>query len=99
MTSAISLMTSLYKLDRSEFTVRDVLTLYAIITNKGCSGLELAKKLGYPARSGVQDSLKRLQRTGMIVDHRQDQRRTSSCSFHATDEGRKFWNGLLTAGE
>lgn len=60
----------LRKIDNNGLKCRDIVVLYAIWVQPGMMGLEVAKKLGYASRSHIQDSLKRLEMGGHIVDRR-----------------------------
>lgn len=62
----------LRKLEQAKLKLRDIIVLYAIGKNPGIMGQELAKKLGYPSRSSVQDSLNRLLRYGYVEDRRRE---------------------------
>jgi len=97
--NTIALLTALYRIDHSPFSIRDIMTLYTIITHPGCSGQEVCKLLGFPHRSAVQCALPRLIQEGLIEDRRTDVRKTVATVLHVTDKGRKFWTSLITAGE
>lgn len=68
--TSMDFLKRMHALDRSGLTPRDILLLWAIRTQPGMMGLELAKKLGYKSRSSVQDGIGRLIDRGYIEDRR-----------------------------
>ncbi len=70
MTLPIPFLMALHKIERAKLTARDIILLTAIQGTPGIMGRELALKIGLPSRSGVQYSIPRLVRMGLIEDRR-----------------------------
>lgn len=70
MTATIDFMVRLKKIDNAALTSRCVMVMWALKTEGGMMGQELAHKLGYKTRSNVQDSIKTLIAAGYIEDRR-----------------------------
>jgi DNA-binding MarR family transcriptional regulator len=96
ITPQTAYLISLLKIDKAKMKARDVVILYTIITHPGISGIEVAHKLGIPERSHIQNALFKMEKMGLIEDHRPDHRRRKAnpAIFHATIAGLTLWDSL-----
>lgn len=96
---AVDFMVRLKLMDRSLVTTRDAICLWAIKSNPGTAGRELALKLGYAARSSIEFNVARLVRLGYIQDRRENvdplKPRLTPNSFYITPDGDAFLDELL----
>lgn len=84
----------LRKVDLRGLTVRDVLVLYVILGNPGCSGIDVSNKLGIKDRSAISSNLQRLAREGYIEDRRTERRKAVSAMLYVLPRGEEFWNEI-----
>ncbi len=84
----------LRKVDLKGLTVRDVLVLYAVMTNPGASGMEITTKLGIKERSLISSNLSRLERHGFIEDRRSDRLKAVPGMLYVLPAGLEFWNEI-----
>lgn len=87
-------LVNLRKIDKRSLTVRDILILYVIIENPGCSGVEITNKLGIKDRSAIASNLRRLEREGYIEDRREKRTKAISAILHVMPAGTEFWNEI-----
>lgn len=90
----VTFLAKLRKIDLRILTVRDVLVLYVIIENAGCSGIEISNKLGIKDRSSIASNINRLMREGYIEDHRKERRKANPAILHVTPRGLEFWDEI-----
>lgn len=90
----LDFLVKLRKIDKRVLTVRDVLVLYTVIQQPGCSGVEISTKLGLPDRSSIATHVMRLEREGYIVDHRESRTKANPAMFHPTPKGLEFWEEI-----
>ena len=90
----VDFLVRLRRIDKRTLTVRDILVLYAIIENPGCSGMDIINKLGLTDRSSIASNLLRLEREGYIEDRREIRRKAHPAIYHPLDAGLKFWNDI-----
>ena len=96
MTPLSAYLVSLYRIDQADLKARDVIILYAVISNPGIHGKDLAHKLGIPERSHIQHAIIKLEKMGLIEDRR---RPGTRCRFnpailHPTPKGQALWDEL-----
>lgn len=90
----VDLLVRFRKIDKAGLTVRDMLLLYAIISNPGMNGHEVAKLIGIPDRSSVQLCLRRLIKHRFIEDRRVDDAKGIPNILHPLPAGIEFWNEI-----
>jgi DNA-binding MarR family transcriptional regulator len=91
---AVEFLLTLHKMDKQQTTTRDVILLYAIMTNPGCNGQEIARKIGIAERSSIQFNIDRLMRHGFVEDRRTEIKKTIPNRLYATPAGLAFWNEI-----
>jgi DNA-binding MarR family transcriptional regulator len=80
--------------DKRGLTLRDILVLYAVMTNPGISGVEIMNKIGLENRSGVQTNIMRLLREGYMEDRRIRHRKAEPVRLYILPLGTEFWNQI-----
>lgn len=84
----------LRKIDLRGLTAKDVLVLYCIMQNPGCSGIDVSTRLGIKDRSSIASNLHRLERHGFIEDRRTEFRKAVPAIFHPLKAGLEFWDEI-----
>lgn len=84
----------LRKIDRRGLTAKDVLVLFCIMNNPGCSGIDVSTKLGIKDRSSIASNIHRLERHCFIEDRRKEFRKAVPAILHALTGGVEFWNEI-----
>jgi DNA-binding MarR family transcriptional regulator len=84
----------LKKIDRLGMTIREVLTIYAVIHKPGMNGMELIDVLNIKFRSSVQASIRRLVDQGYIADRRTETGTGKASNLQPTEKGIAFWNEI-----
>lgn len=90
----VGMLVRFRKIDKAGLTVRDMLLLYAIISNPSVNGWEAAKLIGIPDRSSVQLCLARLMKRGFIEDRRDAEAKGVPNILHPLPAGIEFWNEI-----
>lgn len=91
---AVDMLLKMRRIDKTGLTVRDIMLLYAIISNPGISGWDAGKMIGIQARSSVQTGLARMIKRGLIEDRRESEGKGIPNILHALPAGIEFWNNL-----
>lgn len=91
----VNFMFQMRTLERAGMSPRDVLILWAVKTNPGIMGRELAIKLGYASRSNIHKGVERFLERGFIVDHRKIAGPHTPNDFHITEAGNAFLDNLI----
>jgi DNA-binding MarR family transcriptional regulator len=83
-------------IDKADLKARDVIILYAVITNPGIHGKDLAHKLGIVNRSNIQHAIYKLEAVGLIEDRREVRSRSkfNPAILHPTAKGIELWDSL-----
>lgn len=84
----------LRKIDKRGLTAKDVLVLFCIMNNPGCSGIEVSTKLGIKDRSSIASNIHRLERHGFIEDRREEYRKAVPAILHPLPAGLAFWDEI-----
>jgi len=92
--ATVEFLVRLKKIDKRGLTCRDVLVIYTIIHNPGCSGVELADKIGAGTHSNIVSNIRRLIRVGFMEDRRKEFKKAQPSSLHILPAGVEFWNEL-----
>jgi len=87
----------LRKIDEKKLKLRDTMVLWAVARHHGLMGQEIAKKLGYPSRSHIQDGIRRLLEQGLIEDRRREKNQQTPNQLYITDAGTAFLNETVPA--
>lgn len=90
MSPTVDFMTRLRKIDAAHLKIRDTMVLWVIAREHGTMGLEVAKKLGYPSRSHIQDGIRRLIDCGFVEDRRPQRNQQTPNELYATEAGNLF---------
>lgn len=84
----------LRKIDLRGLTAKDILVLYCIMGDPGCSGIDVSTKLGIKDRSSIASNLHRLERHGFIEDQRVERRKAVPSIFYVLPAGVAFWDEI-----
>lgn len=91
----LDFMVRLRKIDGAHLAARDPILLWAIKTDAGMMGRELAMKLGYKSRSNIQVHVNRLIRVGFVEDRRPAEDNRTPNDLHITPAGEAFLADLV----
>lgn len=94
MCDDLSFLGKLRILDDHSLSVRDAGVLHAVIENPGKCGDDIRKILGFPNRSKVNTNFLRLQRFGLLVDERLEQKQAVPSKYYATEKGATLWKTI-----
>ena len=84
----------LKKIDKLSLTCRDVISLFFVMGNPGCNGVEMAKFCGVTHRASIVLNLKRLLAAGFIEDRRIKTGKAYQNRLYVTQAGIDFWNEI-----
>lgn len=93
--SVIEFLIRLRKIEKANLSIRDVVFLYVIMRNPGINGQDASDMMGIVNRSGIQKSLHKMIRIGLIEDRREKAAKAQSCKLHALQPAFDFWEKLI----
>ena len=99
MTSLVNLALMLHRIDRSDFTHRDIVVLFTVKSMPASTGFDVARALGFTIRSPIQGSLERLEKGGLIEDRRTSPKPTASNIWYITPAGEAHLQHALKVEE
>lgn len=77
----------LRRIDDLNLKPRDIMVLWSVARSPGSMGQEIAKKLGYPTRSNIQDGIRRLLSGGYMEDRRKVANQHTPSQYHLLPPG------------
>jgi DNA-binding MarR family transcriptional regulator len=83
----IDFFVRLRKIDDLDLKPRDVMVLWSVARQPGQMGQEIAKKIGYPTRSNIQDGIRRLLTGGYMEDRRVTHNQHTPSQYHLLAKG------------
>jgi len=97
LSPAADFFVRLRKVDDRRLKPRDLMVLWVVAREHGTMGQEVAKKLGYPARSHIQDGIRRLLDQGLMEDRRKTKDQHTPSEFYITDAGTALLADIVPA--
>jgi predicted MarR family transcription regulator len=90
----VDFLARLKALDKTGFTPRDVLIVYAIINKPGCSGIDVCNAIGVENHANIRCNLQRLQRFGLIEDRRDISAKAVPSVLVPLPKAHEFWESI-----